>query len=354
MKPWMMKLALLSFSLFLVAIVVEMALRLAFGPPVHFRYPQERYVPDPVIGHWLEPDQRTYTHDRPVETNSVGLRGPERSRTLEPGQCRILGLGDSQTFGDGLDYSETWPFLLESTLATRVAESEVQVLNAGISGTDSWQHEHVLRRVGDHYDYDSVVLALYVNDVTPRYSPRQATALTNTSTKRIAYALKRSALVTFLWQLYQMRVSSPDVVERERRILEDDPNETLERAWDQVEESLRSIREEASQRGAELMVVVLPRRDQVSSEDPPRGYNRRIRTIADRLGIPMIDVLPDLRRAYSVHGESLFIPWNGHNTRLTNEVIARRIVEAFDASLLCGERGFRADGSGPAQPPPAR
>jgi len=354
MKPWMMKLGLLAFSLSLVAIVLEIALRLAFGPPVHFRYPQERYVPEPVIGHWLEPDQRTYTHDRPVETNSIGLRGPERSQRLSPGQCRILGLGDSQTFGDGLEYSETWPFLLQSLLSSRVPESEIQVLNAGISGTDSWQHEHVLRKVGKHYDYDSVVLAFYLNDVTPRYTPRQATALTNTSTKQIVYALKRSALVTFLGQLYQMRVSSPDVVERERRILEDDWNDTLERAWIQVADSLQAMLEEVSSRNAELMLVVLPRRDQVSAEEPPRGYNRRIREIAGQLGIPLIDVLPDLRRAYAVHGEALFIPWNGHNTRITNEIVAGRIVEAFGVGLLCAGQALRAEVSGPVEPHPAR
>jgi hypothetical protein len=348
-------LGLLALSLLLAAGFVEIGLRVIFGSPVHFRYPQERYVAEPAIGHWLEPDQRTFTHDAIVETNSVGLRGPERARELGPGQCRILALGDSQTFGDGLEHTETWPALLESALADIPGIDEVQVLNAGISGTDTWQHEHVLRRLAEHYEYDSVVLAFYVNDVTPRYAPRQATRLTNTSTKRIGYALKRSALFTFLWQLYQMRVSDSGVVERERRTLEDDPDETLERAWEQVEESLRGIQNEAAARGAEFVLVVLPRRDQVSAENPPRGYNRRLASITARLGIPSIDVLESLRAAYDRHGSSLFIPWNGHNTGQTNALVVQRLVDEFGGHALCGEpRGHGIRTATPREPGPVR
>jgi len=353
MRGWIPKAGLSAFSLALSAVLMEILLRMVFGAPVHFRYPQERYVVEPVIGHWLEPEQRTYTHDEPVEVNSAGLRGPERARALGPGQCRILALGDSQTFGDGLAYPETWPSQLEALLAESGAAPEVQVLNAGISATDTWQHEHVLRRVGTGYDYDAVVLAFYVNDVTPRYEPRQATSLTNTSTKRMGYALKRSALFTFLWQLYQKRGSGSEILERERRILEDDPDDTTARAWAQVEESLRAMKAEASSAGASFSLVILPRRDQVSADDPPRGYNRRVGAIAKKLRIPTLDVLQDLREAYAIHGQKLFIPWDGHNTAVANAIISRRILETFGATL-CSKQALRAGGSVPSEPPPAR
>jgi hypothetical protein len=110
---------------------------------------------------------------------------------------------------------------------------------------------------------------------------------------------------------------------------------------------------EASRVGAGFSMVVLPRRDQVSADDPPRGYNRRIGAIAKKLGIPSIDVLDDLRAAYATHGQTLFIPWDGHNTAVANAVISRRIQEAFGATL-CGRQELRAAASAAREPAPAQ
>ena len=86
---------LLGGSISFSACMAETSLRLLYGRPVHFRYPQARYLADPAIGHWMLPNQRTFNHHKPLRTNSVGIRGPDYSREVPAGTRRVLALGDS-------------------------------------------------------------------------------------------------------------------------------------------------------------------------------------------------------------------------------------------------------------------
>jgi lysophospholipase L1-like esterase len=325
------------------------------GKPVHFRYPQPRYVHDAEIGHWLEPNQRSFTHDKPVFVNSVGIRGPEYSRQSPPDTPRILAIGDSQTFGNGLALPDTWPAQLEQEL-DRLGQGRWEVLNGGVPSTDTWQHVHVLRRLANAYSFDGVALAFYVNDVTRPWEAGPAQERTNTWLKRTGYVLKRSALLALIWQTYQGLTTAGNVNERERRILTGQPSPAVERGWDEVERSLAEIVQLTEELGTGLLLIVLPRRDQVNGREDAKAYNERIAAIASRLGIGSIDVLPDLREAYARDGDALFIPWDGHNASLANAVIAqvlvRPAVTAFAPTLSESRRTGRAGGGDSAAPLP--
>jgi lysophospholipase L1-like esterase len=323
-----LKRGLATTLLFLVSVVVsasaaEIALRVLRGPPVHFRYPQPYYVSDTEIGHWLRPNQESFNHHHPLRANSIGIRGPDYARQTPPGTHRILALGDSQTFGNGLALEATWPAQLEEQLAE---ELPVEVLNAGLPSTDTWQHERMLVRLSRQYEFDSVVLGFYVNDVAPIYRVRAPEERTNTRTKRLAYLAKRSAVATFLWQAYRAMLSPPAGTLKEQRILSGEPDPHIERGWEQVETSLSGMKGEAEKLGVGLLILVIPRRDQVADPGAGRAYNDRIAEIAARLGIPALDVLPALREAYAAQGDELFIPWDGHNSALANGIIAREVA----------------------------
>ena len=81
-----------------------------------------------------------------------------------------------------------------------------------------------------------------------------------------------------------------------------------------------------------FLVAILPRRDQITGENPARGYNVRALAIAQTHGIAMLDLLPDLSVAYRLRGAALFIPWDGHNSAVANQVIAARLTPVL-ASL---------------------
>ena len=80
-----------------------------------------------------------------VETNSLGLRGPEPSQGQGP---RVLALGDSVTFGWGVPYEDSYPAQLQEALSEKAPS--VEVLNAGMPAMKpgtiaAWAADHAKR-----------------------------------------------------------------------------------------------------------------------------------------------------------------------------------------------------------------
>jgi lysophospholipase L1-like esterase len=328
---------LLCASLLVTFGILEASLRLLYPPPIRFRYPQESYDVDREVGPVLRPRQTAFTIDRVVRTNTLGLRDHEITPEPAPGTLRVLALGDSQTFGNGLDLEETWPKQLERALPATPSR-RWEVVNAGVPGTDTWQHEIFLNRLLDTTHPHAVVLALYVNDVVPRHDPLavDADARTNTWQKRVAYAVRRSAIVTWLFYRVYMPVRgrwTQQAGSVEDHVLTGRRDPRAERGWEQVERSLTAIKARCDAHGVALVVAVLPRRDQVAGTQPGRAYTERALAVARAHGIDAIDLLPDLTAAHRVHGAELFVPWDGHNSAAANRVIAAalapRVVDAM-------------------------
>ena len=321
-------LVLLGGSLVVTFGVLEVSLRALYPPPARFLYPQESYDFDSEIGYVLRPRQTAFTHDRPVRTNALGLRDHEVDAEPAPGTVRILALGDSQTFGNGLDLVDTWPKQLER----RAGRGRWEVINAGIPGTDTWQHEIILRRLLTIVKPRVVVLALYVNDVVPRHDPRAAALgeQTNTSMKRLAYLAKRSSVVTWVYHRLVVPWSARHTEQSgsvEYAVLVGSQDARAERGWQQVERSLAAMKDLCEARHASLLIAILPRRDQIAARVDGHAFNERARAVARSHAIEAVDLLPSLSADYRVHGEALFVAWDGHNSAVTNRVIAAELGE---------------------------
>lgn len=324
--------ALVVAAIFVGALICELALRLVLPAPITWTYPQESYEYDEEIGHKLHSNQSAFTHDKSVTTNALGLRDVDYAPTPAPGVTRVLALGDSQTFGNGLSLPATWPKQLEEILNARGKTSEV--VNAGLPASDTWQHRILFERLSRAYSPQVAVLAVYVNDVTKRYnvSKRHVDSISNTWAKRIAYLLKQSVLLLTLRQVHagikQGWEPSASAI-KEKSILDGSDNREVEAGWEEVERSIAAMKQSADERGIPLLVVVLPRKDQVDGSEPGLAYNMRMRAIGERLRVPVIDVLSDLKRAYRDRRANLFIPWDGHHSAPANRIIAEKVADAF-------------------------
>ncbi|MCB1055236.1 MAG: SGNH/GDSL hydrolase family protein, partial [Acidobacteria bacterium] len=96
--------------------------------------------------------------------NSLGLRGPEIA-AKEPGELRILSLGESSTFGSKVSYGETYSAQLERRLAACAGPGRrVRVINAGVIGYSLFQGVTYLEHRGLALEPDVVLLYFGYND----------------------------------------------------------------------------------------------------------------------------------------------------------------------------------------------
>jgi lysophospholipase L1-like esterase len=95
-----------------------------------------------------------------VSTNSRGFRGPELGEKGE--RFRILILGESTTFGMGVENDETWPHFLQEALDP--SREYIEVINAGLPGGSSLQGLYLLLTKGLLVEPDLVMVGYGLND----------------------------------------------------------------------------------------------------------------------------------------------------------------------------------------------
>lgn len=99
----------------------------------------------------------------PVHMNALGLRGPELG-PKRPGEKRVLMVGDSYVWGQGVVDDATVPARLQELL--RADGHDVTVGNAGMFGAGPREWGYTVARHRDSFQPDAVVAVLYVgNDI---------------------------------------------------------------------------------------------------------------------------------------------------------------------------------------------
>ena len=141
-----------------------------------------------------------------LTTNSIGLRSPEVSP--EKDCYRILVLGDSCTFGLGVDNKDTYPACLERLLnAGHGQERRFEVINAGVAGYTAWQCARYLEVRGLKLDPDLVITCLGNNDVPEPNAPNAVNHLPRVYSGSyvqellLDLAVYRIALAAYVWLL---------------------------------------------------------------------------------------------------------------------------------------------------------
>ena len=123
-------LALLVFTVLMVAGFLEIALRVIYARSLDFSMEMWKYavklkhpVADPLLSFAHVPNSSAFLMGVPVSINSHGLRDREYSEQKPQGVYRILMLGDSTTFGWGVSEEHTVAKILERQLGQACARS---------------------------------------------------------------------------------------------------------------------------------------------------------------------------------------------------------------------------------------
>ena len=99
-----------------------------------------------------------------MKINSYGMRDYEYSLEKPENTFRIAILGDSFTFGFGEKMNETYPKLLETSLRNKYSESNIEVLNFGGNGHNTFTEYLILTKKVVLFEPDLIILGYFLND----------------------------------------------------------------------------------------------------------------------------------------------------------------------------------------------
>ena len=163
----------LSFiTLILILILMEVALRITY--PFYKNYNTEmwRYASELKMlsdnaehGHEHVPNKRSAFYGVNISTNSLGFRSDrEYSQVKKENVTRILVVGDSITLGWGVNFSQTYPKLLENLLNKGSKDKKYEVINTGVGNYNSVNELETLKKY-IHLTPDIIIVGFYINDI---------------------------------------------------------------------------------------------------------------------------------------------------------------------------------------------
>ena len=227
--------------------------------------------------------------------NSLGLRGPEIAADKPAGTFRILGVGDSITFGIGVRDNETYLRKIESALNAQYRlHPPFEVLNSGVQGYNTYDEVVALEHRWLALSPDLVVIFFYLNDA---YSD----VLIQNMGQELGVHRKVTALgrVSRIYDLYAHNRQT----RRDRAAVEKLYNDrfftdaeaalpTSGYDWRKSRAALEYAAGLARKHNFKLALVILPELYQLDGNYPFKAVHRLVATTGQELGIPTLDLLP--------------------------------------------------------------
>jgi lysophospholipase L1-like esterase len=317
-------------------------------PKVIRQHSSPRVVFHPYIGHLHTPN---YTgvltgsdFQATFHTDGHGFRGP----WPWPEQVEILTLGDSLTFGYGVEDEEAWPALLAQ------AFPRLRVLNLGLIGASPEQYVRIYETFGPLLRPKLVVVGFFAdNDFSDtiffhqwvqagshgnyldwrdfdRHGPvkgflqRHSSLVHLLLLARDVYNHRRVSeprLLT-LGSNTQLQLQPSAFLARTRGATPDQP------AFQQVVQALTRLQALTTAQGTQLLIVFQPSKERVympflgeSLPDP----SAPLRAVLEAQGIPTLEVFP----AFQLHattGAQLFFTADSHPNRQGYRLIAQEVL----------------------------
>jgi lysophospholipase L1-like esterase len=318
----------LLLALLLVAGIGEAVVRILFGAPLVERQPLMVIRANPYRGWEMMPSSPHTAYHHLVMVNALGLRGPEVGDKA-PGERRILALGDSMVYGQGVADDETIPHYIQRRLATQAVGGEsFTVVNGGLRGYSTNQELGLLTELGPRIKPDVVVLFWYWNDVLEH---RLAEVNAN---------LQRSGPVVFetksllrgwerlKWDLKQLSRRSALLM-----WLHDWTRGNDGPTASQIDAGLARLAgyldelKAMSAAGPELAVVIVPDPNQLRGPHVSKTVDDRAEAICRSAGLRVLRLL-DAARSADDGGLTLpVVPYDGHFNARANEAMAQAVAD---------------------------
>jgi len=312
--------------------VLELGLRATgAAPPLPKLFHDGVFIPDPVLPYRLKPSvemtiaARTGEFRETIRHNRDGFRDVDHETAKTPGTLRILGVGDSFTYGAGAEFEDTYLRVLERSLAPALPTTRVEIVKAGIGGFCTESERLLVEHTGLAYRPDLVLLGFNATDLfeaslgLDRVRIHEGPLRTDEA-RRLGRTVMWLVVHSHAARWLRHALGGGDAADLHRRF-EVSP-EAREAAWKRVAAELARLRDSASAAGARVVVAFLPLGH---GQDGPDL--ERLRAECAALGLAVIDTTPALRAA-AAEGP-VYWPKDGHCTPRGYHAIARALHEGL-------------------------
>lgn len=313
--------------------LLEAVARDRFGVPLPERLPVLQVRANVRRGWEMVPGDH-YCYQNRVHVNALGLRGPEIA-PREPGEVRVLALGDSLVFGQGVADDETLPICLEQALrAADPEERRWRVFNGGLRGYDTLQELRLLNELGPRLDLDVAVMFWFWNDFQMNDIDGSYRRLSAKGPVAYDTGTRLEGLEWLRWQAKQLLRRSALImaIHDRRRAAEATPFERphFEKGLVRLREQLGWLVASARTLGCQPVVVVIPDANRLRGPFFTDWVDGQALALARELGIDAVGLEEPLRALYERRGGSApVIPYDGHYLPEANQAMARFLAPRF-------------------------
>ena len=333
--------------------LLELVLRMFDEIPVHKNPLSGFHVADSTLGWIGRPEYRgrfrSQDFDVVIEHDAQGFRRATfDTDKLAESTRRIALLGDSFTWGWGVENNELFANLLQERLGTSVL-----VKNYGVNAFGTAQELLLFDRYVQELDPDTVIVMLYANDLDENVDPRKG--------KRPWFELEDGQLVARnqpvstpsigLFKQLSQKSTAISTIKFTYHLVIDAFKSPPEGIYEYVEPVIPEDRwalmaallAELHRRcglddpECELRIVYIPTRAEVSAYDAdqvpvvPAG----LKEICDKAGIHFLDLRPDLYSAWQQAEPPawdvtpVYFPHDGHLDTRGHQVVAEALAHSL-------------------------
>ncbi len=293
-----------------------------------------------------KPGEVNPEYRRTIAINSSGFRDDEETPMEKPDNTvRIFTLGDSITFGWGVESTGTFAKLLQKRLNESSSKTNYQVINAGIVGFTSYQGVRLLKHKLIKYNPDIIVVAYGgTNYVLSHATDRESMKVGSAVLTKIANFGRKLHIYRGLKEV-SLRLNKVEKEGRKRRVSSEDFRNDLRELIEISEENgvgvvLMTIQSNVLT-GQVAKWTVGNRSYSNSGEEviiEHKQINDIIREIANEKKAVLVDIAEKFNHLKTTENKKLFYrpedAWDDYHPNYEgNEVIAEELFRAISGKF---------------------
>ncbi len=285
------------------------------------------FIPFSIIKSTYDSNPRGYfDHGNIIyhKHNSAGWRDVEHSIKKTQDIYRILGLGDSYLWGQGVRYEDIVHTKLEKYLKNKINGIKVETVNTGISGTNTRYQLNLLKDVGLQYTPDLTIVYFVLNDVEDNLDGNAPKIEFFRNYISIYQTPDELSKYSYLWSWVRQRYlqSICAYLYIQDCVKTFDVNSPK---WTRCRSALNEIHQVCLNHNIPVLIVIFPFFYNLDGNYPFQKMHDVVRTCLQDTGIHVLD-LRDYYRKF--HGPELWVhPTDQHPNEIAHDIAAQAIAE---------------------------